>query len=168
MADMTEGSTSRFGLTIAVVAALLDQLHKYWMLNILDLQEGSTIRLAPFLDIRMTFNKGISYGLLKQDSPLGRWMLVVVALGAIVALVIWLTRVQDRLSAASLGLITGGAAGNAIDRIRFGSVADFFSFHVGSFYWYIFNIADVAIVAGVAGLLYGAFKSSHKSVENNS
>ena len=70
---------------------------------------------------------------------------------------------MSRLPALSLGLIIGGAAGNVIDRIRFGAVADFFSFHIGSFHWYIFNLADVAIVAGVAGLLYDSLMASHKS-----
>ena len=56
--------------------------------------------------------------------------------------------------AASVGLIIGGAIGNGIDRILIGGVADFFSLHAFGFYWYVFNIADVAIVAGVIGLLY--------------
>lgn len=60
--------------------------------------------------------------------------------------------------AISLGLIIGGAIGNAIDRLRLGGVADFFSFHAYGFHWYVFNIADVAIVAGVLGLLYESFR----------
>ena len=59
--------------------------------------------------------------------------------------------------AVSLALIIGGAIGNAIDRLRIGGVADFFSLHAYGYYWYVFNIADVAIVAGVAGLLYESF-----------
>ena len=62
--------------------------------------------------------------------------------------------------AASLGLIMGGAASNAIDRLTLGGVADFFSLHALGFYWYVFNLADVAIVAGVIGLLYDSFGPS--------
>ena len=56
----------------------------------------------------------------------------------------------------------GGAIGNAIDRVALGGVADFFSLHALGFYWYVFNIADAAIVAGVAGLLYDSFGPSRK------
>jgi signal peptidase II len=74
---------------------------------------------------------------------------------------IWLAYgVTDRLVAASFGLIMGGAAGNAIDRLILGGVADFFSLHAFDFYWYVFNIADAAIVAGVCGLLYDSFSPS--------
>ena len=122
----------------------------------------------------MAWNRGISYGLLKQDSDAGRWVLVAVSLAAVLALVYWLAQSHSRLPALSLGLIIGGAVGNVVDRIRFGKVADFFSFHIGSHDWhvfnidlyvdwYVFNMADVAIVAGVAGLLYDSLVASHKS-----
>ncbi len=111
----------------------------------------------------LAWNRGISYSLLKQDSDAGRWVLVALSLIAVVALAYWLAQVHSRLPALSLGLIIGGAAGNVIDRVRFGAVADFFSFHVGSFQWYVFNLADVAIVAGVAGLLFDSLVASHKS-----
>ena len=78
----------------------------------------------------------------------------------------WLAQLQTRLAAASVGLIIGGALGNAIDRVHYGAVADFFSFHVAGFNWYVFNLADVAIVAGVAGLLYDSFRTRHKNVPN--
>ena len=87
----------------------------------------------------------------------GQYVLAIFALIASVALWIWLARSgTGRLMAVSLGLIIGGAVANGIDRVVLGGVADFFSLHVGSFYWYIFNLADVAIVAGVAGLLYNS------------
>jgi signal peptidase II len=74
---------------------------------------------------------------------------------------VWLARgVADKLVAASLGLIMGGAISNAIDRLVLGGVADFFSLHALGFYWYVFNIADAAIVAGVCGLLYDSLSPS--------
>ena len=77
---------------------------------------------------------------------------------AVVLLWVWLSRAQSRLTALALGLIIGGAVGNAIDRLAYGWVADFVFFHVSGanwrFNWYVFNLADVAIVAGVIGLLY--------------
>jgi len=80
----------------------------------------------------------------------------------VIALWAWLARASSRLTAVALGLIIGGAVGNAIDRLHWPGVMDFVLFHVetGSwnFRWYVFNLADVAIVAGVAALLYGSFR----------
>jgi signal peptidase II len=106
-------------------------------------------------------NLGVSYGLLLQDSAQGQYALAAFAALAVVAMALWLARgVSDRLGAWSLGLIMGGAASNAIDRLVLGGVADFFSLHAFGFYWYVFNIADTAIVAGVVGLLYDSFSPS--------
>ena len=89
------------------------------------------------------------------------------AVVAVIVLTLWLARADRRLVAVSLGLIAGGAVGNAIDRALYGAVADFFSLHAFGFYWYIFNIADVAIVVGVMGLLYDLLFSGHKMVSNS-
>jgi len=156
------GQYSTLGIAIASVAALADRLHKIWAISLFD-AGPPRITLAPFLDLVLVWNRGISYGLFKQDSDAGRWALVAFSLIAVLALAYWLAQIHTRLSAIGVGLVIGGALGNAIDRIRFGAVADFFSFHIGSFQWYVFNLADVAIVAGVAGLLYDSFKPSHKS-----
>jgi signal peptidase II len=110
----------------------------------------------------------VSYGLLPQDSDLGRWGLILFAFAAALALIVWLARVTSPLAAAAIGLIVGGALGNAIDRMLYGAVADFFSLHAFGYQWYIFNIADVAIVAGVIGLLYESLFGGHKKVSNPS
>jgi signal peptidase II len=116
------------------------------------------VTLTPFLDLVLTWNTGISYGLFRQEGPFGQWALLALKLIAVALLWIWLSRATTRLTALSLGLIVGGAIGNAIDRFAYGAVADFVLFHVStasfSFDWYVFNLADVAIVAGVIGLLY--------------
>jgi signal peptidase II len=158
------GPYSMLGLGFAAVAAAADQVHKIWMIGLFESEGVSKFTLTPFFDVVMIKNPGISYGLLKQDTEIGRWALAAFSLCAVFALVYWIAHLQMRLSAMSVGLIAGGALGNAVDRIRFGKVVDFFSFHIGdSFHWYIFNLADVAIVAGVAGLLYDSLISSHKS-----
>ena len=92
---------------------------------------------------------------------MGQILLAVFGVVAAMALWVWLARgATSQLMAASLGLIMGGALGNALDRILIGGVADFFSLHAYGFYWYVFNIADVAIVAGVIGLLYDSLLAS--------
>jgi|SRR6185369_13459438 len=151
------GSLTRFGLAVAAVACLLDQASKVYLLKVHDLG-ANPIRLGPFFDFVLTRNTGISYGLFQTDSALGQWVLLGLKAAAVILLVVWLTRAQDRLTALSLGLIIGGAVGNAIDRLAYGWVADFVFFHVATatwrFNWYVFNLADVAIVAGVVCLLY--------------
>jgi signal peptidase II len=115
------------------------------------------VTLTPFLDLVLTWNRGISYGLFQQDGPIGRWVLLAVTAVAIALLIVWLARTTSRLTALALGLIIGGAIGNAIDRFAYGAVADFVLFTPrlgGLGFPYIFNLADSAIVAGVAGLLY--------------
>jgi signal peptidase II len=148
------------GLLAIVAVVAIDQAVKFWLLSGLDLETRGVMRLLPFLDLVPVWNTGISYGLFPQNGPVGRWMLLGVKAVAVVLLAIWLSRAGTRLTAISLGLIIGGAIGNAIDRVTFGAVFDFVLLHIStasfSFRWYVFNLADVAIVAGVFGLLYEA------------
>jgi signal peptidase II len=152
------GPLTRFALAVALVAAAIDQAAKLWLLHVFDLDGRGIVTLTPFLDLVLTWNTGISYGLFRQEGPLGQWALLALKAIAVFLLWIWLARTSSRLTALSLGLIIGGAIGNAIDRFAYGAVADFVLFHVTtasfSFKWYVFNLADVAIVAGVIGLLY--------------
>jgi signal peptidase II len=157
MRNYWTGPLTRFGLAVAAIACLLDQASKLYLLRVVDLADHP-IRLGPFFDFILTKNPGISYGLLQTQTALGAWLLLGFKAVAVVLLWLWLARSKDRLAALSLGLIIGGAVGNAIDRLAYGWVADFVFFHVSTatwqFRWYVFNLADVAIVAGVIGLLY--------------
>ena len=152
------GRLSAFGLAIAAVACLVDQASKFWLLLDFDLAGRSPVELTPFVELSLTFNTGISYGLFPQHGSVGPWALLAFKLAAVIFLWIWLSRAPSRLTAAALGLIIGGAVGNAIDRLHWPGVADFVLFHIDTaaftFRWYVFNLADVAIVAGVVGLLY--------------
>ena len=156
--SMLWGPFSRLGLAVAIAAAAVDQASKLWIIYGADLGARGRITLLPFLDLVLTRNTGISYGLFPQEGPLGQWALLALKAIAVVLLWIWLARASSRLTAVALGLIIGGALGNAIDRLAYGWVADFVLLHVTTatfnFEWYVFNIADAAIVAGVVGLLY--------------
>lgn len=152
------GHWSSLGLTIATVTVIIDQLNKWWILYVYELPGKGRVYVTPFLDLLFTKNTGISYSMLKQDSYTGQLMLVAFSVVASLAMWVWLSRASSgRLMTWSLALIIGGAIGNAIDRILIGGVADFYSLHAFGYYWYVFNIADVAIVAGVLGLLYESF-----------
>ncbi len=148
---------ARLGLQVALATLVLDQASKLYLLFVQDLPRTQPITLAPFLEFVVVWNRGISYGLFQQESDLGRWMLVALSVAASIWLTLWLWRTPYRFLAAGLGLIVGGAVGNAIDRVAYGAVFDFVHIHVGSFSWYVFNVADAAIVAGVVGLLYDSF-----------
>jgi signal peptidase II len=152
------GPLTRFGLAVAAVVCVLDQAIKLWLIFAFDLGARGLVRLGPGIDLVLTWNAGISYGLFPQGSAAGRWFLTGIAAAAVIVLTIWLTRIQTRLTALALGLIIGGAVGNAIDRLAYGAVADFVLLHLTTaswrFEWYVFNVADAAIVAGVVGLLY--------------
>jgi signal peptidase II len=150
-------TAARIGFAVALLTLALDQATKLYSLFAFELPVREPVHLAPFLSLIVVWNRGISYGLFQQDGDLGRWVLVAVSLAAALGLSVWMRRTTGRLLAASLGLIVGGAVGNAIDRVAYGAVFDFIHLHVGPYSWYVFNVADAAIVAGVAGLLYDSF-----------
>jgi signal peptidase II len=149
------GPFSRVGLVAALATFVADQVHKWWMLLRVGMREGERITVTPFFDWYFVLNKGVSYSFLTGTDARWQYALAAFAVVASALLAVWLARgVDNRLAAVSVGLIIGGAIGNGLDRLTLGGVADFFSLHAYGFYWYVFNIADIAIVAGVIGLLY--------------
>ena len=152
------GPLSALGIAAAVIACIADQASKLWLIAVFDLADKGAVRLAPFVDLVLTWNTGISYGWFQQEGPLGQGALLALKAVAVALLWIWLAKASSRLSAVALGLIIGGAVGNGIDRLAYGAVVDFVLLHMETatwrFNWYVFNLADVAIVAGVIGLLY--------------
>jgi signal peptidase II len=159
------GPQTGFGFAVAAIVCAVDQASKLYLLFVFDLAANGPIRLGPFIDIILARNTGISYGLFQTQGPLGQWILLAFKAVAVALLWIWLAHAKDRLTALSLGLIVGGAVGNAIDRLAYGWVADFVLFHISTadwhFNWYVFNVADVAIVAGVIGLLYESLRGDY-------
>jgi signal peptidase II len=157
------GPLSALGLAVAIVACGVDQASKLWLLSVYDLVGRGHVAVTPFFDLALTWNTGISYGLLQQQGAVGQWALLAFKAAAVVLLWVWLARAHSRLTAVALGLIVGGALGNAIDRLHWPGVLDFVLFHIEtatfSFRWYVFNFADVVIVAGVLGLLYDSAMS---------
>jgi len=159
------GPFARFGLMVAAIACVLDQASKLYLLFVFDLPARAPVHLGPFFDFVIARNTGISYGLFQTQGELGQWVLLGFKAAVVVLLWVWLARAHARLTALSLGLIIGGAVGNAIDRLAYGWVADFIFFHISTanwrFEWYVFNLADVAIVAGVIGLIYESLVGDH-------
>lgn len=154
----TEGTPLRFGIIAAVVTLVLDQASKWWLLDVLGIAHRGTVRVTSFFDLVLAWNIGISFGWFQNHSEFAQTALMIVKIIAVIALAIWMVRSRTLLPTVSLGLIIGGAIGNTIDRFVHGAVVDFALFHVkiggNDFSWYVFNLADVAIVAGVIALLY--------------
>jgi signal peptidase II len=148
----------RPGVIAAIAALALDQASKLWLLFVFDIGHRGAVKLTPFFDLVLAWNVGISFGWFQNDSPAAQIVLMLVKAVAVIVLAIWMTRSRTPIATIALGLIIGGAIGNAIDRFAYGAVVDFALFHVQiggkPFNWYVFNLADVAIVAGVAALLY--------------
>lgn len=151
----------RSGILAAVAALILDQASKLWLLFVFDLGRRGAVTVTPFLDLVLAWNTGISYGWFAESGATGQTVLVAVKAVAIVVLAIWMAKSTTRLATVALGLIIGGAIGNGIDRFAWGAVVDFALLHVQisgkTWNWYVFNLADCAIVAGVAALLYDSF-----------
>ncbi|HYD16250.1 MAG TPA: signal peptidase II [Hyphomicrobium sp.] len=155
------GPYSSLALKIAAVTFIVDQAHKWWMLLGYKIAEKGRVTITPFFDLVFVKNTGISYSLF--DGSTYSWQLVLALFSVVASLGLWIWLAvagTGRLMAWALGLIMGGALANGLDRLLIGGVADFFSFHAFGFYWYVFNIADVAIVVGVAALLYESFVGS--------
>lgn len=150
-----------FGLGVALVVAVLDQLSK-WSILVAFRPEGVTgtpfssylrIDVLPILDFVLTWNRGVSFGMGNGNGDYNVLFFsgLAVIIGAM--LVSWMAKTTDRLVLTSLGLIVGGAIGNVVDRLRFGAVVDFLYVHIGAFDWWpVFNVADSAVCVG-AGLL---------------
>jgi signal peptidase II len=153
--------TLRLGVITAVITLILDQASKLWLLRVFDLAERGVVKVTPFFDLVLAWNVGISFGWFQSDSPSAQIALMVVKAVAVIVLAIWMMRSRTLLATLALGLIIGGAIGNAIDRFVYGAVVDFALFHIDlggqTYNWYVFNLADVAIVVGVIALLYDSF-----------
>ena len=159
------GEYSKLGMAVALATVVIDQVHKWWMLEIYRIQDRGRIQVLPFFDLVYVKNTGISYGV--GAGWVGQMELAAFAFVAAIVLAVWLARgAMNTVLATSIGFIIGGAIGNGIDRLVLGGVADFFLLYAFGLSWYVFNLADVAIVAGVVGLLYDSFIASRIRASN--
>src|SRR5216683_7766604 len=149
------------GIIAAITVLILDQASKVWLLFVFDIAHRGAVKVTPFFDLALAWNVGISFGWCQNDSQLAQISLMIIKAVAVIVLAIWMARSRTPLATIALGLIIGGAIGNGIDRFAYGAVVDFALFHLqiggNTYNWYVFNLADVAIVAGVAALLYDSF-----------
>lgn len=143
---------TRYGSAIAALVILADQAVKFWVVHGV-MAPPRVIEVTSFFSIVMVWNRGASFGLFNSHETWTRYMLVAVAVAISTALFLWLRKAHGRWLATALGMIIGGALGNAIDRLNHGAVADFLDFHIAAYHWPAFNVADMAISVGVVMLV---------------
>ena len=150
---MTRSTRVQTGIGVALTILAADQASKYWILEVLRLPDLGSVPILPGLNFTMVWNHGITFGLFRSDSTWAAMALAAIALAVVAALSAWLWRAERLPVAIALGAVAGGAVGNVIDRARFGAVVDFIHAHAFGWSWYVFNVADAAIVCGVAALV---------------
>lgn len=151
-------------LSIAAAIFTLDRGIKYWVVDVLDLQNELRLELwPPYLNLHMAWNEGINFGLFGSGSDITRWALIGIGLAISLGLLIWFRKSQSLWLQAAVGLVVGGAIGNIYDRFTYGAVADFLNMSCCGFENpYAFNVADIAIFIGAIGLLLLDMKQSKK------
>ncbi len=144
-------------LWLSVVVVILDQLSKFYVVK--ELTFKPPIELVSWLNLILAHNTGAAFSFLGDAGGWQRWLFAALASIVSIVLIVWISRLskKDYWLACSLALILGGAVGNLIDRVRFGYVIDFIDFHIGSWHFATFNIADAAISVGAVMLLVDAF-----------
>ena len=139
------------GLLCALAVFLADQLSKIFVLSYFS-DHLSPVRITSFFNFVLAWNKGVSFSMLHSDHPAMPWILITVSLLICAVILHWMSMEKNQSTINCFALIVGGALGNVADRIRFKAVIDFLDFHIGSYHWPAFNVADSAICVG-AGII---------------
>lgn len=150
------------GVIAFVLTLLADQLSKYWILYGIDLPARGSIQILPFLNFTLVWNRAITFGMFGWIGSSGRYVFSGVSLFIVCVLWVWMYRTPYKLTAICVGTIAGGAVGNVIDRFHYGAVVDFLHAHAFGWSWYVFNVADSAIVCSVCVLLLQSFLSGRR------
>jgi signal peptidase II len=151
------------GIMLASFIFIADQMVKFAMIGPLALQSRREIVIFPQFSLTWAENRGVSMGFLEAGSDTQRWMLVGLTSAIALIVAVWMWREKLRGDVLALALVLGGAAGNIVDRIRYGYVVDYADLHFGTFRpFYIFNLADACITFGVLILLARAFLMREK------
>jgi signal peptidase II len=143
---------------LAVLVFALDQLSKWWLLEVFRIAERAPVGLHENFALVMAWNRGVSFSMFAHSAAWMPYVLVVMALVISAILVRLGLKSEQRLERVGYAMVVGGALGNAVDRLRFGAVADFFYAHIGTLGWPAFNVADMAICLGVGLLLLAMIK----------
>ncbi len=137
---------------VPIIVLILDWLSKDFALSSLVPQQSFVV--TPFFNLYLTFNRGISFSMLRADNIYGVWLLIAIACIICTFILYTFRKEKEKWMRFALMLVLGGALGNVWDRLRYGVVVDFLDFHWNDYHWPAFNIADSAICIGVAIILW--------------
>lgn len=138
-------------LMVTVLSAMADQGVKAAMIEFLT--DAGPVAVAPFLNLRLGYNTGVSFSMFAETFREAPWLLAAIKTGIVGLITVFALRSDRWLEIAGLALIAGGAAGNIIDRIRIGAVVDYIDLFYAGWHWPTFNLADTWIFVGVALLI---------------
>ena len=164
---MNDSRFARYWFLLSIVVILLDQWSK-WLAEI-SLIPYQPVPVLPLFNFTLAYNTGAAFSFLSDAGGWQRWFFISLTVIVVAVLVNWLWRMraEERLQAASISLVLGGAIGNLIDRVWLGHVIDFLDVYYGSYHWPIFNIADSAITVGVVLLIIDLFFNDHPEYEQH-
>ena len=138
---------SIYCLIMCLLIIVLDQASKYSVLAFLT--PGQPINIIPCFNLTLSFNLGVSFGLLSPSTHLGYYMIITLTILCICAICYFFAKTQIVAEKIMASFIIGGAIGNLIDRIIHGAVIDFIDIYYKNMHWPVFNIADTFITIGV-------------------
>lgn len=150
-------------LLFALLLIVIDQITKN--LVVVYMYEGQK-EVLPFFNLTHVWNRGVSFGLFNNNHS-GAWLLAGLSLVITAFFLVWLKRVHHKPLALAIGAVIGGALGNVIDRVRFSAVVDFIDFHIGGWHYPAFNVADSAIVLGIAYIILDSLFFEPKRVKTD-
>ncbi len=162
MSEQSKDKIVERGTQMAVLCLVLDQLHKFIMLEIFEFEQVKHVEVSSYFNLVMVWNRGISFGMF-QGFAYSNYFFMGFTTTIVLLLFFLMKSAKTKLEASGFGMIIGGASGNLIDRIRLDAVADFFDFHVAGKHWPAFNVADSCVFIGAALLILSTFKKDKKN-----
>ena len=142
-----------FNSALILAIFFVDRISKIYIIKISALESKVDIYLTEYLNFYLIWNKGIAFGLLSFNESF--IYNIITAIITIISIVVAILILQSEgFKKLSLIFVLGGSVGNLFDRIYYSAVPDFIDFHINSFHWFIFNVADIFITLGVICLIY--------------
>ena len=150
---------------IILVTFGIDRISKNYIINLQEMGSTVDFYILPFLNFYLVWNTGIGFGLVSLEANLYYHILTTLIIIVIFVLFYLLLKAKD-ISMYLISLTIGGSLGNLFDRLYYYAVPDFIDFHIGSYHWFIFNVADIFITVGITGLIIIEFLKKEKTSKN--
>ena len=155
----------KLAVPFILILIFLDQVTKWWIINYI-MQPIKILPITPFFNIVLTWNSGISFGIFSNQGSFSVIILSTLATLIVFFLAVWLMKAENKKLIIGLICIIGGAIGNIIDRVYHGAVIDFLDFHIKSYHWPAFNVADSCIFIGATLIILDSLFPDKKEEAN--